>query len=51
LWFGGIIFWSGFGSGSARTTEGRQRAKQRSEAAKRFQAFVYEKATQSEGAA
>ncbi len=49
LWFGGTIFWSGFGVAFARTREGRERAKQRQEAAKRLQVFVLEKAAESGG--
>ncbi len=48
LWCNGIVFYSTFGSAFARTTEGRQRAKRRTEAIKRFQAFVSEKASEPE---
>jgi len=45
LWTGGTIFFSGLGAAFARTKEDRERATERREAAKRFQVFVYEKAT------
>jgi hypothetical protein len=44
LWTGGVVFLKGFGAMSARTKEEAERAKKRSEAAKRFQAFVLAKA-------
>jgi hypothetical protein len=44
LWIGGTIFFSGLGEMFARTKEDKERATKRREAAKRFQAFVYEKA-------
>jgi hypothetical protein len=47
LWLGGTIFFSAFGSTFARTEEARNQAKKRSEAAKRLQAFVSEKAARS----
>jgi hypothetical protein len=40
LWVGGVVCWSGFGAVFARTHEDRERANQRREAAKQFQAFV-----------
>lgn len=43
LWFGGVIFWSGFGAALARTKEGRERATKEREAAKRLQAFILKK--------
>jgi hypothetical protein len=45
LWTGGVIFFSGLGAAFARTEEDRQRAAKRAEGAKRFQAFVLEKAS------
>ncbi len=46
LWFGGVIWWSGFGATLARTKEDREAANKRREAAKRLQAFVFEKASE-----
>jgi hypothetical protein len=50
LWIGGAVRWSGYSAMFARTQENRERANQRRESAKRFQAFVSEKAARPEGA-
>jgi len=50
LWIDGAVWLSGFGAMFARTQEDRERANQRRESAKRFQAFVSEKAAQPEDA-
>jgi hypothetical protein len=47
LWTGGAVYYSGLGAAFARSKEASERAAQRREAAKRFQAFVLEKATEA----
>lgn len=47
LWTGGVVFLLGFGASFAPSKEGKDRATKRREAAKKFQAFVLEKAAES----
>lgn len=51
LWFGGVVFWAGFGAGFGRTEGIREQSEKRREAAKRLQQSVLELARKKDGAA